>query len=87
VLASRAVVRYAAGDLAASLADLDRALALAPRNADLYQNRAVALADLGRSEDAARDLETYLRLQPEAEDRQEVELRLQALTAGEVTAP
>jgi hypothetical protein len=47
----------------------------------------VALADLGRSGDAARDLETYLRLQPEAEDRQEVELRLQALTAREVTTP
>ncbi len=86
VLASRAVIRYVAGDLAASLADLDQALALAPKNADLYQNRAVALADLGRAGEAARDLETYLRLQPEAEDRQEVELRLQTLTAGEITA-
>ena len=82
VLASRAVVFYLTGDLAASLADLDRALELSPGNADLYQNRAVALADLGRDAEAARDLETYLRLQPEAEDRQEVELRLQALTGG-----
>lgn len=82
VLASRAVVRYAVGDLAASLADLDRALALVPQNADLYQNRAVALADLGRREEAARDLETYLCLQPEAEDREEVELRLQTLAGA-----
>jgi tetratricopeptide (TPR) repeat protein len=82
VLASRAVLSYMAGDLAASLADLDRAVELVPQNADLYQNRAVALADLGRSGEAARDLETYLRLQPEAEDRQEVELRLQALTGA-----
>lgn len=82
VLASRAVVFYLSGDLAASLADLDRALELNPGNADLYQNRAVALADLGRNPEAARDLETYLRLQPEAEDRQEVELRLQALTGS-----
>jgi tetratricopeptide (TPR) repeat protein len=82
VLASRAVVRYLTGDLAASLVDLDRALELSPGNADLYQNRAIALADLGRDAEAARDLETYLCLQPEAEDRQEVELRLQALTGG-----
>jgi tetratricopeptide (TPR) repeat protein len=82
VLASRAVLRYSAGDLEGSLADLDQSVELAPQNADLYQNRAVALADLGRSEEAARDLEIYLRLQPEAEDRQEVELRLQTLTGA-----
>jgi tetratricopeptide (TPR) repeat protein len=82
VLASRAVLRYMAGDLTAALADLDRAVELAPQNPDLYQNRAIALADLGRAGEAARDLTTYLRLQPEAEDRQEVELRLQALLAA-----
>lgn len=87
LLANRAVVFYSNGDLAASLADLDRAVALNPNNADLYQNRAVALADLGRSAEAARDLETYLRLQPEAEDREEVALRLQSLTHQEATAP
>jgi tetratricopeptide (TPR) repeat protein len=82
VLASRAILFYTAGDLAAALADLDRAVEIAPQNADLYQNRAVALADLGRSEEAARDLETYLRLRPGAEDRQEVEMRLQLLTGA-----
>jgi tetratricopeptide (TPR) repeat protein len=82
VLASRAVVRYLAGALAGSLADLDQAVELAPQNADLYQNRAVALADLGRVQEAARDLETCLRLRPEAEDRQEVEHRLQTLTGA-----
>lgn len=81
VLASRAVLRYTAGDLTASLADLDGALELAPGNSELYQNRAVALADLGRSEEAAHDLATYLRLQPEADDREDVMLRLQALLA------
>jgi tetratricopeptide (TPR) repeat protein len=82
VLASRAVVRYTAGDVAAALADLDKAVELAPQNAGLFQNRAIALADLGRSAEAARDLETYLHLEPQAEDRQEVELRIQALTGA-----
>jgi len=99
VLGSRAVLLYTVGDLPASLADLDQAIELAPQNAALYQNRAVALEDLGRLAEAARDLETYLRLQPEAEDRQEVEQRLQILcqsvlpldfpeaTAQELTLP
>ena len=86
VLASRAVVRYMAGNLAASLTDLDRAVELAPNNADLYRNRAIALADLGRTGEEARDLEAYLRLWPDAEDRQEVEIRLQTL-AGAALRP
>jgi tetratricopeptide (TPR) repeat protein len=82
VLASRAIVHYEGGELTAALADLDRAIALAPETADYYQNRAVALADLDRTEEAILDLRSYLRLAPDAEDRGEVEERLEQLTAG-----
>jgi tetratricopeptide (TPR) repeat protein len=75
----RAVARYGIGDLGAALCDLDRAIELAPEIADLYQNRAIAMADLGRTQEAERDLRTYLRLRPEADDRDEVEARLQAV--------
>ncbi len=78
-LANRAALHYERGDVAASLDDLDRAVALAPREAQLYGNRAVALADVGRAADAARDLATYLSLSPEAEDRDEIEARIEAL--------
>lgn len=78
-LASRAVLYYEGGELEACLADLNGAIQLAPQQPDLYQNRALVLADLGYRERAARDLETYLEMNPAAEDRAEVEERLQRL--------
>ncbi|MFG2077872.1 tetratricopeptide repeat protein [Nonomuraea maritima] len=51
---NRGVLRYAAGDPAGAVADLTRAVELQP-DPDLYANRAVALRDLGRIEEAEQD--------------------------------
>ncbi len=77
--AGRAVLLYEAGRIGPCLADLDRAISLAPEEADLYQNRAVALADLHRYEEAGSDLRRYIELRPEANDRGEIEVRLESL--------
>jgi len=60
-------------------ADLDLAVELAPELPELYQNRAVALQELGRRDEAARDLSTYLELCPDAEDRDAVQESLSTL--------
>ncbi len=86
VYASRAVLRYQGRRVVDSLSDLDQAIALAPDMAEFYQNRAAALSDLGRVEEAARDLRKFLALSPAAEDRTEVELRLQALESRRASA-
>ena len=59
---------------------------MAPQMADLYQNRAFALTELGRFGAAASDLETYLRLSPDADDRAEVEEKLSVLQPHVLTA-
>ncbi|WP_327105792.1 tetratricopeptide repeat protein [Nonomuraea glycinis] len=51
---NRGVLRYEAGDPEGAVADLTRAIALAPQP-DLYVNRAVALRALGRTAEAAAD--------------------------------
>jgi len=79
--AGRAVLQYEKGMLGESLDDLDSAIALAGTECGLYQNRSVVLADLGRHQDARRDLSRYLELRPDASDRDEVQARLQALEA------
>lgn len=79
VLASRAIVYYETGNLLAALADLNQAVTLAPQTAELYYNRAVALRDLDRFHEAARELRTYLWLQPDANDRHQVEHMLSNL--------
>jgi protein O-GlcNAc transferase len=50
--------------LAEALAAYDRALALQPNFAEALSNRADALRELGRHEDAARDLEKLLEIDP-----------------------
>ena len=62
MLGSRAIVHYEAGRVADAVSDLDAAIALAPDLADLYGNRAVALSDLGREEEAAADLRRSVEL-------------------------
>jgi len=81
VLANRAVLLYEAGRLEDSLADLTAAVEIAPDLAELYQNRAVIMSDLRRPEQAAEDLREYLRLQPSAEDHDDVAARLAGLSA------
>jgi tetratricopeptide (TPR) repeat protein len=79
--AGRAVLFYEQGKVNECLADLDRAVSLAPHEPEIYQNRAVALCDLGRTREASQDLQKYLELQPDAADRDEVELRLRDLSS------
>lgn len=76
---NRAVLQYETGRITDAVADLDEAIARAPGLPDLYANRALALMDLGRAHDAARDHETYLRLRPDADDREEIALRIETL--------
>ena len=52
-VASRGVMHYEAGDLEGALADFNRALELRPDQADLHENRATVLADLGRQQQTA----------------------------------
>jgi tetratricopeptide (TPR) repeat protein len=79
ILANRAVLHYERGMLSAALADLNQAIDLSPDNPDLYQNRVVALIDVGDIDLAVKDLKTYLRLNPEASDRTDVEEQLHDL--------
>ncbi len=65
--------------LPAAEAAFSRAIELAPAWPDPYFNRSVVLAAAGRNEAALRDLESYLRLRPEAEDRADVVERIDLL--------
>ena len=83
---NRAVLRYDSGNVADAVDDLDQAINRSSTMPELYANRAIALADLGRFNDGAEDHQTYLRLQPDALDRDDVlrqinALRLQAAEA------
>lgn len=69
---NRAVLRYERGRIDEAVADLDQAILRAAALPELYANRAVALTDLGRRDDASRDYQTYLRLRPDALDREDV---------------
>jgi Flp pilus assembly protein TadD len=60
-------VQFAAGDAGAAVASLDRAVALAPDAALLF-NRAVALEAAGRSADALADLRRAAELDPDDEE-------------------
>ena len=80
-MANRAVLRFQRGAYLTSLADLDRAIALAPEMGELYRNRAVAQQSLGRTDRAREDLETYLGLVPDATDRTELEVQIGAASA------
>ena len=85
ILANLAGVLYGAGRVEEALELLDQAVALAPDVAPLYRNRAVALESLGRADEAAHDLGTYLAKAPEAPDRGAVEEKIAAL-AGSMAA-
>lgn len=54
------------GQAAAALADYDRAIALAPHNAELYAQKGLALNQLGRWEAAYQACATAVRLDPTA---------------------
>jgi len=82
ILANLAGLLYGEGRVEEALDRLDEAVALAPDVPPLYRNRAVALESLGRPDEAARDLGTYLALVPEAPDRGAVEEKIAALSGS-----
>ncbi|MDQ6885862.1 MAG: hypothetical protein M3068_01070 [Gemmatimonadota bacterium] len=65
--------------LVAAEAAFSRAIELAPAWPEAYFDRASVLAAEARPDAAVRDLESYLRLRPEADDRAEVVQRIELL--------
>ena len=63
-LARRGAASQARGDLAGALADLDRACALEPANAEFLDVRASIHGALGQADQALADLDAALRLDP-----------------------
>jgi tetratricopeptide (TPR) repeat protein len=74
-----AVAAYDARDMRRAEVALDSAAALEPRWADVYYDRALTRLAQGRTAAAATDLEQYLRLKPEADDRAAVVARIESL--------
>ena len=73
---------YDAGRYAAAAAAFGNAIAQQPDWAEAYYDRALANAARGQRELAIADLQQYLRLRPEAEDRAAVIKRISGLRGG-----
>jgi len=76
------VTAYEAGRYAQAETAFSSAIALQPDWADAYYDRALANAARGRRDLAVADLQRYLRLRPEAEDRTAVIARINNLRGG-----
>ena len=76
------VAAYEAGRFAQAATAFGHAIAAQPDWADAYYDRALANAARGQRELAITDLQQYLRLRPEAEDRQGVIARISGLRGG-----
>jgi regulator of sirC expression with transglutaminase-like and TPR domain len=70
------------GDHARALGVVERLLILTPLSPAENRSRGVLLARMGRHEDAADQLEEYLRVAPDASDAERVLLMVQDLRAG-----
>jgi tetratricopeptide (TPR) repeat protein len=86
VLMNLAVLLYRSGDVRGALRRLDQAAEAEPGFPAIYRNRAVALEELGRPDDAARDLARYLDIVPTAADRDAVEEKIAALSGSMAAA-
>lgn len=75
-----------AGDHARALAAVERLLMITPMSPAESRSRGVLLARLGRHEEAAVQLEAYLRVSPAATDAPRVEAMLRDLRAGKAPA-
>lgn len=73
---------YDAGRYAAAALSFGTAISLQPDWAEAYYDRALANAARGQRELAIADLQQYLRLRPEAEDRAAVIKRISGLRGG-----
>ena len=76
------VTAYEAGRFAQAEIGFTTAIALQPDWAEAYYNRALTNAARGRRELAVTDLQQYLRVKPEAEDRAAVIARISSLRGG-----
>ncbi len=76
------VAAYEAGRFAQAATAFGSAIAVQPDWADAYYDRALANAARGQRELAITDLQQYLRLRPEADDRQTVIARINGLRGG-----
>ena len=76
------VTAYEAGQYAQAAISFGNAISLQPDWADAYYDRALANAMRGQRELAIVDLQQYLRLRPEAEDRAAVIARITSLRGG-----
>lgn len=75
-----------AGDHERALAAVERLLMITPTSPAESRSRGVLLARLGRHEEAAMQLEAYLRVSPAATDAPRVEAMLKDLRAGRAPA-
>jgi tetratricopeptide (TPR) repeat protein len=79
------VTAYEAGRYAQAVSAFGSAISLQPDWAEAYYDRALANAGRGQRELAIRDLQQYLRLRPEAEDRAAVISRIAGLRGGSLS--
>lgn len=77
-----AIAAYERGQMAVAEAGFNAAIRSQPDWADAYYDRALVLILRGEREGALRDLEQYLRLKPNADDRALVVARVDALRRG-----
>lgn len=76
------ITAYEAGRYGEAEIAFSNAIAQQPDWADAYYDRALTKVVRGRREQAIADLQQYLRLRPEAEDRQTVIARINGLRGG-----
>jgi tetratricopeptide (TPR) repeat protein len=81
------VTAYEAGRYAQAVTAFGSAIALQPDWAEAYYDRALANAARGQRQLAIVDLQQYLRLRPEAEDRAAVISRISALRGASTLSP
>ena len=79
------ITAYEAGRYAEAEIAFSNAIAQQPDWADAYYDRALTKVVRGRREQAIADLQQYLRLRPEAEDRQAVIARINGLRGGSLS--
>ena len=70
------------GDDRRALGVVERLLMITPTSPTESRARGILLARLGRHEDAARQLEAYLRVSPSADDRGHVQEIVRELRSG-----
>ena len=86
-LFSAGVAAFEKGQIMEAEAKFAAAIKAEPAWADAYYDRALARAALGDRQEAASDLEEYLRLKPEAGDRVQVVAQIETLRRKPVSPP